>query len=133
MVRPGLDGYKAVMIRRFAALVLAFALAAPALAAPEDTPAPKKKPAVTRQHKPHIKKWTTPPGYRSPEQIERDEYKAWRRDRRFAQRYNTPRAYYFYYGPQPYNGRFGANRRDSWHVGPCWTQTPIGAVWNCGK
>ncbi|MDO8878848.1 MAG: hypothetical protein Q8M24_07520 [Pseudolabrys sp.] len=113
-----------------AALLLAFAVgaSAPAFADTAPTP-PKKKPAVTR----HVKKWTTPPGYRSPEQIERQEYEAWRRDRRFAWRHNVPQAYYFYYGEPYYNGRFGANRRDSWHVGPCWTQTPIGAVWNCGK
>lgn len=110
-------------------LILILGLAFPALSAPEDAPAPKKKPAASR----HVKIWTTPPGYRSQDEIERDDYKSWRRERRFAQRHNTPRAYYFYYGPQFYNGRFGANRRDSWHVGPCWTQTPIGAVWNCGK
>jgi hypothetical protein len=117
-----------------ATLILAFALASPALAARDDTtPPPQKKPAVTRPVKHHVKRWTTPPGYRSPEQIERERYQAWRRDRAFAFRHNVPRAYYYYYGEPFYNGRFGANRRDSWHVGPCWTQTPVGAVWNCGN
>ena len=74
--------YKAPMsLRALTALLFAFALgAAPALAAPEDAPPPKKKPAVTR----HVKKWTTPPGVRTPAQIEREEFKEWRRDRRFA-------------------------------------------------
>jgi hypothetical protein len=131
MAMPALERYKARMIRLFAVPLLAVALSlgAPALADTGDAAAPKKKPAATR----HVKKWTTPPGYRTPAQIEREQVKSWRRDREFAYRYNTPRGYYFYYGPQFYNGRFGANRRDTWHIGPCWTQTPIGAVWNCGN
>ena len=109
------------------ALLLAFAVAAPAYA--DTTPPPKKKTAVTR----HVKKWTTPPGYRSPAQIERDDYKSWRREHRFAQRYSVPRAYYYYYSsPYYYGGRFSSDRFGA-RVGPCWTQTPIGAVWNCGK
>lgn len=113
------------------ALLLALSLGAPAFASPAlaatsaQNVTPKKKTAIKR----HVKRWTTPPGYRSPEQIEREEYRAWRRDRAFAWRHNTPRAYYYYYSsPYHYRGRFGGAR-----VGPCWTQTPIGAVWNCGK
>jgi hypothetical protein len=121
-------GYKPPMTLhlKLTALVLSLALAAPALA---EAATPKKKPAATR----HIKRWTTPPGYRTPEQIERDQYVAYRRNRNAAIRTNAPRAYYYYYGEPFYNGRLGGNRRDSWHVGPCWTQTPIGAVWNCGN
>lgn len=126
-------------LSRLLALVLAASLGASTLAFADTgdaTPTPKKKPAVTRQVTRHIKhhvpRYTVPPGYRSPQQIERQEYEAWRRDRGFAWRHNVPRAYYYYYGPPFYTGRFGANRRDSLHVGPCWTQTPIGAVWNCG-
>lgn len=115
------------MIRIISIIALAFALASPALA--DTTPPPKKKPGVTR----HVKKWTTPPGYRTPEQIEREEYKAWRRDRAFARRHNTPRAYYYYYSsPYYYSGRFASERFGS-RIGPCWTQTPIGPVWNCGQ
>ncbi len=134
--KPGHDSYIGRMFRIISALLLAFAIgAAPALAAPAyaDTAPPKKKPAVTRQAKPHAKKWTTPPGYRSPAQIERDEFKSWRRERRFAQRTNVPRGYYYYYAsPYYYGGRFSSERFGA-RVGPCWTQTPIGAVWNCGK
>lgn len=121
---------------RLLAFVLAVSLGASTLALADTgdaTPTPKKKPAVTRHIKHHVPRYTVPPGYRSPQQIEREEYKAWRRDRAFAWRHNVPRAYYYYYGPPFYNGRFGANRYDSLHVGPCWTQTPIGAVWNCGN
>ena len=125
------------MIRLFplAAVLLAFAVGAAAPAFADTAPPAKKKPAATRQVKQakQVKRWTTPPGYRSPQQIERQDYEAWRRDRRFAWRHNVPQAYYFYYGEPYYNGRFGANRRDTWRVGPCWTQTPIGPVWNCGK
>ena len=115
------------------ALILAVALAFPALADTGDAAAPANKPAAARQKTHHVKKWTTPPCYRSPQQIERERVKDWRRDRAFAYRHNTPRVTYYYWGPPFYNGRFGANRRDTWHVGPCWTQTPIGAVWNCGN
>ncbi len=117
------------MIRIFplAAVVLAVALASPALA--DTTPPPKKKPAASR----HLKNWKTPPGYRSPREIEREEYKSWRRDRAFAYRHNVPRAYYYYYSsPYHYRGRFASERFGA-RSGPCWTQTPIGAVWNCGK
>ena len=110
------------------ALLLAFAVAAPTLA--EAANPPKKKPGVTR----HVKRWTTPPGYRTPEQIEREEFKEWRRDRAIARRHNTPQAYFYYYNPNPYyySGRFASNRFGA-RSGPCWTQTPIGPVWNCGK
>jgi hypothetical protein len=122
----------------FTTLFLAFLLGASTLAfAAADTtpqnPLAKKKPAVTRQVKHHVKRWTVPPGVRTPEQIEGQDYNAWRRDRRFAWRHNVPRAYFYYYGEPTYNGRFGANRRDTLRAGPCWTQTPIGAVWNCGQ
>ena len=117
-----------------AALILAVALGAPARA---DTPPPQHKPAVTQKvtrHKTrHVKRWTTPPGYRSPAQIEREDTKSWRRERDFAYRHNVPRVYYYYWGTPFYTGRFGANRYDSLRVGPCWTQTPIGPMWNCGR
>jgi hypothetical protein len=72
------------------------------------------------------------PGYRSPERI------AW-------ERAHQPPAYGYggwyrfgYYGnyegfywngrPGFYNGRWNGGS-----FGPCWTRTPIGPVWNCGK
>jgi hypothetical protein len=55
------------------------------------------------------------PGYRTPEQIEADEA-------RHAKRV------WWYGGPGFYHGRWNGGG-----FGPCWTQTPIGNVWNCGK
>jgi hypothetical protein len=55
------------------------------------------------------------PGYRTPEQIEFDEAR-------------HPRRVYWYGGPGFYHGRWNGGG-----FGPCWTQTPIGNVWNCGR
>ena len=46
----------------------------------------------------------------------------------------TPR-YYGYDGNSYYFGRpgfYGGGRYNGGSFGPCWTQTPIGPVWNCG-
>jgi hypothetical protein len=45
----------------------------------------------------------------------------------------TPR-YYGYDGYMHYFGRpgFYGGRYNGGSFGPCWTQTPIGPVWNCG-
>jgi hypothetical protein len=47
--------------------------------------------------------------------------------------YPTPR-YYGWDGEQHYFGQPGFYRGhyNGGSFGPCWTQTPIGAVWNCG-
>jgi hypothetical protein len=59
------------------------------------------------------------PGYRTPEQIAReDAWLFWRRHP----------GYYWYGGPGFYRGRWNGGG-----FGPCWTPTPIGPVWNCGK
>ena len=55
------------------------------------------------------------PGYRSPERIE------WER----AQNRGPE---YWYGGPRFYRGRWNGGS-----FGPCWTQTPIGPMWNCGR
>jgi hypothetical protein len=55
------------------------------------------------------------PGYRSPERIESDEA-------------HNPRHVYWYGGPGFYHGRWNGGG-----FGPCWTQTPAGNVWNCGR
>jgi hypothetical protein len=36
--------------------------------------------------------------------------------------------YFWYGGPGFYRGRWNGGG-----FGPCWTQTPIGNVWNCGR
>jgi|ERR1700719_1405656 hypothetical protein len=55
------------------------------------------------------------PGYRSPERIE-------------AEQARNRGPVYWYGGPGFYHGRWNGGG-----FGPCWTQTPIGNVWNCGR
>jgi|SRR5258706_6764290 hypothetical protein len=55
------------------------------------------------------------PGYRTPERIE-------------AEQARNRGPVYWYGGPGFYRGRWNGGG-----FGPCWTQTPIGNVWNCGK
>jgi len=55
------------------------------------------------------------PGYRSPERIEWDNARA--RGRQWW--YGPPR---WYHGQWNHGG-----------FGPCYTETPIGEIWNCGK
>src|SRR5690348_10379060 len=58
------------------------------------------------------------PGYRPPEVAEReDRWLYWRRH-----------PSYWYGGPRFYRGQWNGGG-----FGPCWTQTPIGNVWNCGR
>jgi hypothetical protein len=42
--------------------------------------------------------------------------------------------YYRYNGDRSYFGRpgFFRGRYNGGSIGPCWTQTPIGPIWNCG-
>jgi hypothetical protein len=58
------------------------------------------------------------PGYRPPERVEWEDYVA--RARR---------------GPQYWYGypRFYRSRWNGGGFGPCYTQTPIGPIWNCGR
>ena len=41
---------------------------------------------------------------------------------------------YWYHGDRHYFGRpgFYRGRYNGGSIGPCWTQTPIGPIWNCG-
>jgi hypothetical protein len=61
------------------------------------------------------------PGYRTPEQIEREDHARSRR---------STYGYYYYWPGRPriYHGHLTDTG-----IGPCWTQTPIGPMWNCGK
>jgi hypothetical protein len=54
------------------------------------------------------------PGYRTPEQLDQAAY----RSRALG---------YWYGGPGFYRGRWNGGG-----LGPCWTKTPIGSMWNCG-
>ena len=60
------------------------------------------------------------PGYRPPEVIERER----------EEHYNRV------FGPQYYGPAWPRFYRGRWNgggFGPCYTQTPIGPMWNCGR
>lgn len=106
------------------ALLLATAFAAPDAAAQGSTK-PVKKHVVKRVPK----GVGFLPGYRTPEQIERDRYNEIQRERRAYYRAGGPRiAYWGYSDPRFFRGRWNGGS-----FGPCWTTTPIGYQWNCGK
>jgi broad specificity phosphatase PhoE len=88
-------------------LLLIAAMALPAAAAPT-----KRRPAARTNEFGFL------PGYRPPEVVERQErWLYWRRH-----------PTYWYGWPGWYRGRWNGGG-----FGPCWTQTPIGNVWNCGR
>jgi len=62
------------------------------------------------------------PGYRPPEVIERERaYWAGYYDGLYGPYYTVP-------WPRFYRGRWNGGG-----FGPCYTQTPIGPIWNCGR
>ncbi len=94
----------------FIAVVLSLALAQATLAATAH-----KKHRVTR----HWHGYGFLPGYRTPEKIQAD------RD-----------AHYWASGPHYYGPAYPGFYRGRWNgggFGPCYTQTPIGPMWNCGR
>ena len=107
-----------------------------ALAAPEKKPKKSWKPKVTR-------KWTGYgflPGYPPAELAQRGRILVDRSRRPYG--YYGPYQEYIVRGPYVYQGRtlygfggpgFSQNRYNGGSFGPCYTQSPIGPVWNCGK
>jgi hypothetical protein len=96
------------------AIVLSFGPVALSAPAQEDQHASKRR--ATR----HWHGYGFLPGYRPPEVIERER----------------AQHYYRVYGPQYYGPAWPGFYRGRWNgggFGPCWTQTPIGPVWNCGR
>ena len=74
--------------------------------------------AAPRAKRHHVRPWHGYgflPGYRTPARIEQERERA-----------RGPAYWYGY--PQFYRGRWNGGG-----FGPCWTQTPIGNVWNCGR
>jgi hypothetical protein len=108
------------MLRIFiavAAVALSLSSIAPASAAPAQPPMPQQKHHASRWHG-----YGFLPGYRTPEQIERA---------RAARNYLPDWPLYHSYGPAwP---MFYNNRWNGGGFGPCYTQTPIGPIWNCGR
>jgi hypothetical protein len=98
------------------AVAASLLLVSAAMAAPEQTAPAAKKRHITR----HWHGYGFLPGYRPPEVIERE---------RAAEYYRT-------HGPQYYGPAWPGFYRGRWNgggFGPCYTQTPIGPVWNCGR
>lgn len=120
----------------FLALILAALMAAglsPTSAASAQPPEETQPKVVKKKH--HVRRVPRGvgflPGYRTPEQIKRDRYKEWQRERRAYLRKGGPPVYYYYWGyPQ---ARFYHGRWNGGSFGPCWTVTPIGYQWNCGR
>jgi hypothetical protein len=117
---------KEMPMPRHLPLVLALVVApiAAALAWPSGSsaePAPAKRNATHPAVRLTVRPWHGYgflPGYRPPEQIEaEDRLLYWRRH-----------PSYWYGWPGYYRGRWNGGG-----FGPCYTQTPIGNVWNCGK
>ncbi|QPF93454.1 hypothetical protein [Bradyrhizobium commune] len=80
------------------------------------------------------------PGYRQPLSNSQPLYMQKNGLRRYARDnrrnwYIDPVPYYYgWNGDWHYFGRpgFGGPRYNGGSFGPCWTRTPIGAIWNCG-
>ena len=72
------------------------------------------------------------PGYRQPPDLTE-----WRdRSARYRDRYDPYAPRYWYDGDLRYGwGRpgFYRGRWNGGSFGPCWTATPIGMIWNCGR
>ena len=100
--------------RRLVIIAVALSLAQPGLSAPVRH--------VTK-HRHVVHHWHGYgflPGYRPPEVIERER----------------AQHYYELYGPQYYGPAWPRFYRGRWNgggFGPCYTQTPIGPMWNCGR
>ncbi|WP_049814839.1 MULTISPECIES: hypothetical protein [unclassified Bradyrhizobium] len=95
---------------------------------------------VQKRPKPVWKGYGFLPGYRQPLSNSIPLYKQKDAMRRLARNdrrhwYIDPvPQYYRWDGEWHYFGRPGFNggRYNGGSFGPCWTRTPIGAVWNCG-
>jgi hypothetical protein len=96
---------------------------------------------VHKKHARHGHKYGFLPGYQQPlnnaAPLFKQEASVLRNARRHRRHWYigpTPRYYNFWDGELRYPGRpgFYRGRFNGGSFGPCWTQTPIGPVWNCG-
>jgi len=115
-------------MRRIVALAMLLAFAPTVAAWAGDAPGAAPHKRVVHRHvvhkKKHVHRYRSPygflPGYEPPEVAER------RREREY---YEThPYTYYGPAWPRFYHGRWNGGG-----FGPCYTQTPIGPMWNCGN
>jgi hypothetical protein len=101
-----------------ATLLVCFAVAQDARAANDKTPAK----VTVRKH--GWKGYGFLPGYpRTERERQRDRMLA---ERRYIDRFG--RVHYGFGGPGFYRGQYNGGS-----FGPCWTSTPIGMMWNCGR
>ena len=72
------------------------------------------------------------PGYRQPPALSE-----WRdRSTRYGGAYEVPEPRYWHNGELGYGWGRPGFYRGQWNggsFGPCWTSTPIGMIWNCGR
>jgi len=132
------DSYTFYSMRLVLTAIAALLLVTPpavATAAAQDRPAAATKVKPAKNHVAKRVPKRVPkgvgflPGYRTPAQIERDRYMEIQRERRAYYRAGGPRiGYWGYSDPRFYRGRWNGGS-----FGPCWTTTPIGYQWNCGK
>ena len=112
------------MLRTFSlVLAAAFMLAPAAFAAPAEQPATATHKPIVHKKRPVTRHWHGYgflPGYRPPEVIARERWEHY--DRLYGPHYYGPA------WPRFYRGRWNGGG-----FGPCWTQTPIGPMWNCGQ
>lgn len=113
------------MNARLILLALAVSLVLP-LAASDAFAATSEKPKITvRKYK-----WTGYgflPGYPKTERERaRERYYATGGNPRYIDRWG--RVSYGFGGPGFYRGQYNGGS-----MGPCWTSTPIGMMWNCGR
>ena len=118
------------------ACVAVLGLAVPASISAEPAPAPRAEPVKAKHGAPAKAKWRVNrfakgygflPGYEPPPQRGLyDRRESWSGDGpRF---WSRGRYYYGWGGPGYYRGQWNGGG-----FGPCWTQTPMGQVWNCGR
>jgi hypothetical protein len=115
---------------RFAPIAIALALALLPL---EASAASHKKPAHRSHGLGFLPGYVQPPSNALPLFMQRSAARMARRDRRPWYIDPVP-SYYGWDGEWRYMGRpgFYGGRYNGGGAGPCWTRTPIGAIWNCG-
>ena len=111
-------------MRRIVLLAMLVAMTQAVAAAPIDTPALARhtahKHATHKKHVHHRSPYGFLPGYEPPAVAEA------RREREY--RETHPYTFYGPAWPRFYRGRWNGGG-----FGPCYTQTPIGPMWNCGN
>jgi hypothetical protein len=129
-----------MMLRHLSlAAAVAFVLAIPAVAeeaspptpqakAAKSAPAPAKR-AVKRTIKRSPRSYGFLPGYEPPPDNNRPDYRRNARSVYADGRYVSWAGTYYGWGRPGYvHGRWNGGS-----IGPCYTQTPIGLIWTCGR